>query len=91
MTLISTVDTSWQHRGACRGPHASVFFPPPQSERKADKLAREERAKDICSTCPVAAPCLAYALEIREPHGIWGGLNEAERRSLLASDEAARG
>jgi WhiB family redox-sensing transcriptional regulator len=27
--------------------------------------------------------CLEYALGIREPHGIWGGLNEFERRQLL--------
>ena len=26
--------------------------------------------------------CLDYALRIREPHGIWGGLNEIERRML---------
>jgi hypothetical protein len=27
---------------------------------------------------------LAYALRIREPHGIWGGMSEAERRPLIA-------
>jgi WhiB family redox-sensing transcriptional regulator len=40
-------------------------------------------AKDICARCAVREPCLAYALRIREPHGIWGGLNELERRTLL--------
>jgi len=74
----------WQARAACRGPHASVFFPPPQFERKDEKLAREEQAKAICATCPVREPCLAYALRIREPHGIWGGMSEAERRPLIA-------
>ena len=74
----------WQARAACRGPHASVFFPPPQFERKDEKLAREEQAKAICATCPVREPCLAYALRIREPHGIWGGMSEAERRLLIA-------
>jgi WhiB family redox-sensing transcriptional regulator len=74
----------WQARAACRGPHAPVFFPPPQFERKDEKLAREEQAKAICATCPVREPCLAYALRIREPHGIWGGLSEAERRPLIA-------
>jgi WhiB family redox-sensing transcriptional regulator len=33
----------------------------------------------------VRRECLGYALEIREPHGIWGGLNENERRELLES------
>jgi WhiB family redox-sensing transcriptional regulator len=31
----------------------------------------------------VLDPCLEYALRIRESHGIWGGLNEYERRQLL--------
>ena len=54
-------------------------------ERKDEKLDREARAKEICRTCPVKAPCLDYAIQIREPHGIWGGLNEAERQNLAAS------
>ena len=72
----------WQEKAACRGPHTALFFPPSHFERKDDKEARESRAKSICATCPVRKPCLAYALRIREPHGIWGGLNEVERRAL---------
>ena len=75
-------DDSWQLKAACRGPQAAVFFPPPQFERKEDKLYREHRAKEICSTCSVLQTCLDYAVKIREPHGIWGGLNEAERKQL---------
>jgi WhiB family redox-sensing transcriptional regulator len=78
------VDETWQVRAACRGPHAGVFFPPAQFERKEDKLAREQRAKAICNACPVREPCLEYAIRIREPHGIWGGLNEVERRAIFA-------
>jgi len=74
---------SWQHRGACRGPQAAVFFPPPQFERKVERAERERRAKEICDTCVVARECLEYAVAIREPHGIWGGLNESERRVLV--------
>lgn len=77
------VEQSWQIRAACRGPQAAVFFPPASFERKEDKLAREARAKDICRTCPVRQPCLEYAVQIREPHGIWGGLSEAERRQFM--------
>ncbi|MCB0952613.1 MAG: WhiB family transcriptional regulator [Microthrixaceae bacterium] len=73
----------WQIRAACRGPQAAVFFPPPQFERKADRLERERRAKEICTDCVVRSECLEYSLEIREPHGIWGGLNESERRMKL--------
>ena len=74
----------WQLRAACRGPQAEVFFPPGTFERKDEKLGREARAKDICRTCPVQRQCLDYAIAIKEPHGIWGGLNEAERRNMLS-------
>jgi len=79
------VDETWQVKAACRGPQAAVFFPPSHFERKEDKLEREWRAKDICRTCSVRVPCLEYALRIREPHGIWGGLNEIERKRRQAS------
>ena len=78
------VEEDWQIRAACRGPQAVVFFPPSHFERKSEKLRREEQAKAICATCAVREPCLGYALRIREPHGIWGGLSEAERRAALA-------
>jgi WhiB family transcriptional regulator, redox-sensing transcriptional regulator len=78
------VEEVWQMKAACRGPQASVFFPPTQFERKDEKLERESRAKAICGTCPVRRPCLDYSVQIREPHGIWGGLNEVERKQIVA-------
>ena len=79
----------WQLKAACKGPQAAVFFPPTTFERKDEKLEREVRAKAICGTCSVRKPCLDYALKIREPHGIWGGLNEVERKALIAASPLA--
>jgi WhiB family redox-sensing transcriptional regulator len=76
-------DDEWQVKAACRGPQAEVFFPPAHVERKDERLDRERAAKGICGTCPVRRACLDYALRIREPHGIWGGLNEVERKQLI--------
>jgi WhiB family redox-sensing transcriptional regulator len=73
---------AWQEDAACRGPQSTVFFPPATFERKELRLRRERRAKAICATCTVAAQCLAFALRNREPHGVWGGLNESERDGL---------
>lgn len=73
----------WQAKAACRGPQAASFFPPSHAERKEEKVTRERRAKAICSECHVRDDCLDYAIRIREPHGIWGGLNEMERKLLL--------
>lgn len=74
---------SWQLKASCRGPHAAIFFPPAHAERKDEKLRREERAKAICMGCAVRGDCLDYAVRINEPHGIWGGLNEVERKQLI--------
>ncbi|HVA03741.1 MAG TPA: WhiB family transcriptional regulator [Acidimicrobiales bacterium] len=78
-----TLGEAWQARAACRGPQSAVFFPPTHAERKEDKIERENRAKDICASCVVQEDCLEYAIRIREPHGIWGGLNENERKQVL--------
>ena len=78
-----TLGEAWQARAACRGPQSAVFFPPTHAERKEDKIERENRAKDICASCVVQQDCLEYAIRIREPHGIWGGLNENERKQVL--------
>ncbi|MEI8049884.1 MAG: WhiB family transcriptional regulator [Actinomycetes bacterium] len=78
----------WQRLAACRGPRAELFFPPSAPERKDDKIAREAGAKAICKDCRVRRECLDYAMDIREPHGIWGGLNEAERRVIVESPMA---
>jgi WhiB family transcriptional regulator, redox-sensing transcriptional regulator len=74
--------SSWQLRAACRGPHAEVFFPPEGAEHRHERLERELEAKAICATCVVRRPCLDYALAIDEPIGIWGGLNERERKRI---------
>jgi len=81
---VNTVDT-WRARAACRGPETSLFFPPSNTERREDRDHREARAKAICRDCPVQRDCLDHALAVNEPHGIWGGLNENERRGLLES------
>ena len=78
---VRTLDV-WRDRAACRGPETALFFPPSTSERRDDRDARERRAKAICRQCAVQRECLEYALGIGEVHGIWGGLNEAERRGL---------
>ena len=39
----------------------------------SDEIPAIRAAKAICATCPLAEPCLAGALERREPWGVWGG------------------
>lgn len=73
----------WQFDAACRGEDSALFFAPSYFERREVKAAREARAKAICARCPVQEECLEFALRVRESHGVWGGLNEQERRQLM--------
>jgi WhiB family transcriptional regulator, redox-sensing transcriptional regulator len=75
--------TTWRFRAACRGEDSSLFFAPSYFERREEKDERERRAREICGRCEVRIECLEYALKTRESHGVWGGMNEQERRALL--------
>lgn len=81
--MIEGWATGWQHYGACRGEDSVYFFAPNYFEKRAEKNAREAVAKALCARCPVRVPCLEFALDTRETHGIWGGSNEMERRAML--------
>ena len=80
----------WQWRAACRGEDSALFFAPNHPEPKEERAKREREAKAICAVCPVRIECLEYAVRIREPHGIWGGLNELERRRLTRDIDQGR-
>ncbi|SEL15607.1 WhiB family transcriptional regulator [Streptacidiphilus jiangxiensis] len=73
---------AWQESAACTEQDTGLFFHP-AGERGPDFEARERAAKRVCARCPVMAHCRAYALEAREPYGVWGGLSEDERVSVL--------
>jgi WhiB family redox-sensing transcriptional regulator len=72
----------WQLFAACRGLDVEIFYHP-AGERRRDKKARIDQAKQICQHCPVITDCAAWALTTREPYGIWGGLSEDERAGIL--------
>jgi WhiB family redox-sensing transcriptional regulator len=73
---------SWRRWAACRETPTAIFFPAGNSQfTRSD----EERAKAVCSSCPVRARCLAFAMEHEEAHGVWGGLNPDERRALTTA------
>jgi WhiB family redox-sensing transcriptional regulator len=76
-------DWDWQVGAACRGQETSDFYHP-ENERGPSRLRRELRAKAVCARCPVIANCLNWALEAREPYGVWGGMSVEEREDLLS-------
>jgi WhiB family transcriptional regulator, redox-sensing transcriptional regulator len=72
----------WQRLGSCRGMDSGVFFHP-DGERNPSRARRTAQAKAVCRRCPVIEQCREFALQTREPFGVWGGLAEAERRVIL--------
>lgn len=61
----------------------ALFYSPDIAEGKETRVRRERDAKKVCASCPVRDQCLDLALTQHESYGIWGGLNETERRALL--------
>jgi WhiB family redox-sensing transcriptional regulator len=76
-------DTAWRERAECLEYPAVLFFGLDDSESPAERRSREDRAKRVCAMCSVRRECLEYALSMREPYGIWGGLTELERKARL--------
>jgi hypothetical protein len=46
------------------------------------RAAREDVAREVCQSCPVAAKCLTYALHTRPARGIWAGFTAGQIRAL---------
>ncbi|WP_395110595.1 WhiB family transcriptional regulator [Actinomadura sp. SCN-SB] len=72
-------------QGHCRfdpelhtGPDAFEF------ESRADKLAREDVAMDVCESCPVWESCLDFALRTKVKGGIWAGLRARDIERLTS-------
>lgn len=80
-------DWEWQHQGLCRDKSSELFFHP-EGERGSARRAREDYAVTLCQQCPVKEPCLAHALAVPEPYGVWGGVTEDEREAIAASEAA---
>lgn len=76
---------NWLEQAACRGEDAAIFYPPNSGESRAERQMREHMAKSICQTCEVKPACLSHAVTNDERYGIWGGLNDLERRALQRS------
>ncbi len=69
--------TGWYLRAACAEADPRIFFPVGSGE---DALGATAEAKSICAHCPVCAECRSFALTTNQQYGIWGGLDEEERR-----------
>jgi WhiB family redox-sensing transcriptional regulator len=72
----------WQLSARCRGADPSMFFYS-DGERGLRRRQRERTANQLCAQYPVVMQCRNYSLTFQEPFGIWGGLTEVERDSIV--------
>ena len=72
----------WLPDARCVGEDPELFFPVGTSE---PALSQVETAKAICAGCPVRADCLEWSLVTCQDAGVWGGLDEEERRVIRRS------
>ncbi|MEU1125867.1 WhiB family transcriptional regulator [Streptomyces sp. NPDC005899] len=70
---------NWRTHAACREVDPDLFFPIGST---GPALVQAEEAKAVCRQCPVREQCLDWALENAQDSGVWGGLDENERRAL---------
>jgi WhiB family redox-sensing transcriptional regulator len=71
------VDAAWRTRGMCQGTDPETFFPAATEPTDA--------AVSLCRMCDVQGACLAWALEVGDCHGVWGGTTPRERRPMLVA------
>lgn len=74
LSSAEAADLAWQDAALCAQVDPEIFFP--------EKGGSTREAKLVCHACEARAECLDYALEHDEPHGVWGGMSERERRLL---------
>jgi WhiB family transcriptional regulator, redox-sensing transcriptional regulator len=67
-------DRAWVSKALCRTTDPDQLFVRGAAQRKAAA---------ICRHCPVMQQCAADALDNHVEYGVWGGMTERQRRSLL--------
>ncbi|MDP9021194.1 MAG: WhiB family transcriptional regulator [Actinomycetota bacterium] len=65
----------WEEDAACNGAEVELFFSVEEDDQK--------QALEYCGRCQVRQECLEYAIRNREMYGIWGGMLESDRRTLI--------
>lgn len=65
---------NWRVAARCRTENADELFVTGADQREA---------RSFCLACPVRTECLAHALDQRIEFGVWGGMTERERRTVL--------
>lgn len=77
------IGTEWLDDAECTRHDPEIFFGAANGMTGAALAMSETAAKAVCDRCGVSEDCLLYALAMKQPHGVWGGLTAVEREALL--------
>ncbi|MFE3109754.1 WhiB family transcriptional regulator [Kitasatospora indigofera] len=70
---------TWREQAACRSEDPELFFP---IGTEGPGVLQAQLAKAVCARCLVIAACAEAAMTAGETYGVWGGMDEKERRDL---------
>ena len=75
-------DKAWDTQANCLDVYPEVFFP----EGDASEIREGSlEAKRVCIQCIAKLACYEYARRNNINDGVWGGLNELQRRAIRKS------
>ena len=84
LPTLPATDQAWRSDAACLGMGTDIFFPGRGQWQKIEK------AKAICSSCPVSTECLADANRDHANSGIWGATSHRQRRAVRSTAQETR-
>lgn len=64
----------WMAKAACRGEPITTYFP--------ERGETHQRARDLCSRCPVQQQCADYSMADPDIFGFWAGMGERKRARM---------
>lgn len=74
-------EMQWMTDSNCATADPELFFDSELAAKGTNRTARY-LAKQVCNECVVRSECLEYALAHDQEFGVWGGLDQDERRAL---------
>jgi len=72
-------EMAWIAAARCIGEDPELFFPVGSGGSAAEQI---RRARSVCRACAVRLECLEWSLATCQDAGVWGGLDEEERRQI---------
>jgi len=77
----------WMLRASCRSCDPELFFPSGAGVAATEQV---DAAKAVCASCPVCSQCRSYSLATNQQYGVWGGLDEEQRRAVRRAARVGR-